>query len=242
MGMNGNDELIAQAGALAELALGSEEPFGVIGACARLKAAIVSRMLSTGMELSFLPNPVTFCPWASVARNVKFARRIRRARAVRHSWLASIAGRLLRQDSGLRRRLAATLSELSRYELGERGACDESLALFELERLRLERPGGLPAISLKELGLAMAHAQSPDAYVIESPTADLDRKDAAHFASLIKSRLKKPVLVFTDKYEDIEKICGMFSAIRRDEPLPRAISVDEALSKHPSLVEYMDSI
>ncbi|MDR1059789.1 MAG: hypothetical protein LBL83_00905, partial [Clostridiales bacterium] len=69
----------AAAAALAEIALGSAEPFGVFGAGAGLKEAIVSRLLSKGVRLSFLPNPVAFCPWAWVARKVKVAARARPA-------------------------------------------------------------------------------------------------------------------------------------------------------------------
>jgi hypothetical protein len=251
MGRQENMLLSGQADALAEIALGSDGPFGVIGACASLKDAVVSRLLSKGVRLSFLPDPVAFCPWASVARNVKFAERSRPSLPARP---ARPAGRLPRPEAG-------AAGAPSRRRAQAKAACEETLALFELDKLGPERPDDLPAISIKELGLAMARAQRPDAYVLERPTADLDRADATHLASLIKSRLGKPILVFTDNYEEIERICGSFSVVAPVAPgaygalgalgapvapgAPqkiRAISVDEALSVRPTLREYVDSL
>ncbi|MDR1062051.1 MAG: hypothetical protein LBL83_12795, partial [Clostridiales bacterium] len=180
-----------------------------------------------------LPNPVVFCPWASVAQNVKFAAR---------AWPARRGGRARPADLGA----AGAPGGLSRRRALMEAACEDALALFELDKIGSERSDGLPAISAKELGLAMARAQRPDAYVLESPTADLGRADATRLASLIKSRLGKPILMFTDRYEEIERICGKFSVVEPGAgpgagPI-RAISVDEALSVRPTLREYVDSL
>jgi ABC-type nitrate/sulfonate/bicarbonate transport system ATPase subunit len=227
-----NGSLYEKTGELAELILTSDEPFGVYGADAAQKEMLLARLAAAGMRVSLMPDPIAYCPWATVFHNVKFAWRLRYCQAAPGA-RGKPGGFAVPAPGGARGRRSA----------------EAALIAFELEKYKSCKPGSLPVLPIKELGLAMAYVQAPDAFALENPTSGLDKAEAALLISLIKNHLpgngarRGLLLLFTDKYDEIERMCARFSVFAPGEGgAPVVARIDDALSKSPSLREFVEGL
>ena len=122
---------------------------------------------------------------------------------------------------------------------GRAGVVLGLLSEFGLDKMRNSRPQALSALCVKKLGLAMASAVAPDAYVLENATSGLDKAEAAELAALARNSLRAPAVLVTDSLDEIEAMCAWLAVPGASVRLVRCADV---LLQRPSLQEYVESL